>query len=170
MTNKPKTRNKDFLEAVSNKFGYDREKGSIFNKETGVYQNGLIANRYKGCNVYVNGKGNSVRVHHVVWFFEYGYWPDKQIDHIDGDKLNNHYTNLRLCEGRQNMAYYYQEKETSSKYVGVRYRKDRDIYSAKAYANKKRIYLKESKSEEVCARAYDDFLVSIGLDRVNFPD
>ena len=169
MSNEPVVRSKEFLDAVIEKFTYDKDGGEIFIKETGLYAKALIAYRYKGCTIRVGKKNYCVRVHHVIWFFEHGEWPNKQIDHIDGDRLNNHYTNLRICEGRQNMSYYWKKQHTASKYTGVCYRKDRDIWRARIKINGKTVELKESKSEEVCARAYDNYLIKLGLDPINFP-
>lgn len=41
--------------------------------------------------------------HRVIWYLVHGAWPDKDIDHIDGDKLNNKLDNLRLASDSQNL-------------------------------------------------------------------
>ena len=46
--------------------------------------------------------GKIYRVHHIVWFFHYGEWPDCSLDHINGDGTDNRIENLRLCNDSQN--------------------------------------------------------------------
>lgn len=41
-------------------------------------------------------------VHHLVWFYVHGEWPSSEIDHADGNTLNNAPANLRLCTRTQN--------------------------------------------------------------------
>lgn len=55
---------------------------------------------YGYSKVWSDELGKTVNEHHYVWFKNTGIWPDtknqEQIHHIDGDKLNNDYSNLLL--------------------------------------------------------------------------
>lgn len=51
---------------------------------------------YKICSLYRNGKGYNIRVHrYVAMEFCPDYFDGCEVHHIDGDKSNNVYTNLR---------------------------------------------------------------------------
>ena len=55
--------------------------------------------KYVVCNKEVNGKKTIVRLHRFLLDF-----PEKDIDHIDGNPLNNCKSNLRLCNDSENMS------------------------------------------------------------------
>ncbi len=42
--------------------------------------------------------------HHLAWLWNYGEWPDFNIDHADRDTLHNSKKNLRRCDQAQNIS------------------------------------------------------------------
>ena len=55
--------------------------------------------KYVVCNKEIDGKRTIVRLHRFLLDF-----PKKDIDHIDGNSLNNCKSNLRLCNHSENMS------------------------------------------------------------------
>jgi hypothetical protein len=84
--------------------------------------------------------------------------PELEIDHIDGDGLNNQKKNLRLATPSQNRANrlkYNRLIPVSSKYKGVTWHKRDKVWNAQIRVNSKNIYLGCFKTEEGAARAYN---------------
>jgi hypothetical protein len=50
--------------------------------------------------------GRSIKVHRLVWLYETGEWPSLDIDHINGDRSDNRFCNLRLATKGQNAQNY----------------------------------------------------------------
>lgn len=62
----------------------------------------------KGDGYYLIRVNNRLyRAHRLAWFYMYGDWPVKQIDHIDGNRGNNKIKNLRDVSGSKNMENYH---------------------------------------------------------------
>lgn len=57
--------------------------------------------------------------HRLAWLYVYGEWPNGQVDHIDGDGLNNRIANLRLATKSQNAANARRPRTNKSGYKGV---------------------------------------------------
>ena len=57
--------------------------------------------------------------HRLVWLYYYGEWPDKSIDHIDGNKLNNRIENLRVVTHQENHKNRQRASNNTSGVTGV---------------------------------------------------
>jgi hypothetical protein len=100
--------------------------------------------------------GTTVRLHRFILN------PPKniQIDHINGDKLNNTKTNLRFATNTENQRNVpkrktVNKKPTTSKYKGVHWKKEARKWIARIAVNKERIHLGQFNSEEEAAKAYN---------------
>ena len=83
------------------------------------------------------------------------------IDHIDGNGLNNQKDNLRIVTIRQNQQNQH-IKNTSSKYPGVYWHKGSQKWRSQIRVNGKRKQLGEFTNEVDAFRAYYDFVISLG--------
>ena len=99
-----------------------------------------------------------------------GEWPE-EIDHINGDRSDNRWSNLRNVTHRENRANSYGwSKKTSSKFIGVCKQTGSDRWKAQASVNGKAKHLGLFDSEIEAAKARDDFVASINpYARLNFP-
>jgi hypothetical protein len=79
--------------------------------------------------------------------------PGVQIDHCDGDGLNNRRQNLRFCDARQNQHNRRNRSPGTSKFKGVTQRESG--WQAQIFFNGKKRYLGMFKNEVEAAKAYD---------------
>jgi hypothetical protein len=91
------------------------------------------------------------------------------MDHIDGIKTNNHYTNLRLVTNRENIQAYRKSIKSSSPYQGVTKNKRTGGFFSRIRFGEgsKQTYLGYFTCELEAARTYDKALVGLGLKPVN---
>ena len=84
----------------------------------------------------------------------------QQVDHIDGNGLNNTKENLRIATSSQNCSnvkkYFFRNgKKVTSKYKGVNFHKRMKKWQASIRYNKKLIHLGTFDDEIEAAKAYD---------------
>lgn len=79
--------------------------GKLYNKVTRSSRavKGTEAGGSSGVKAYLRIKigGHNYAVHRLIYFMQHGYMPEL-VDHINGDKLDNHITNLRACTNTEN--------------------------------------------------------------------
>lgn len=94
-------------------------------------------------NGYKSGRiwGEWYAAHRVVWALVHGEWPAGQIDHIDGDRLNNRPSNLRDVTHRQNTMNRGIRRDNATGVVGVVKHRRNGTYDARISDRGKRIHL-----------------------------
>lgn len=78
-----------------------------------------------------------------------------EIDHINGDRIDNRRCNLRLVTRSQNMHNMSGNTNTSSRFKGVSWDKDRNLWAVNIQTNGKSVHLGRYASEIEAARAYN---------------
>lgn len=107
------------------RFTYDADTGEI-RRLTGTRQHkaGTVATTVSPsgrARLFINGRYFSA--HRVVWQMAYGEAPTADIDHANGDPLDNRLCNLRLCDDSTNQANRKLTKLNSSGFKGVTWHK-----------------------------------------------
>jgi hypothetical protein len=96
------------MRPIPNFKGYSIDKqGQIFSEKSGrvlsPYLHFSRANLYKRVTLCVNGKPTKIFVHRLVALAYIGKRPaGLEVNHKDGDSLNNHYSNLEYVTPAQN--------------------------------------------------------------------
>ena len=80
---------------------------------------------------------------------------DKEVDHIDGNGLNNRRSNLRICYHPQNCFNRRKQFNTSSIYKGVYWNKQRHKWQAQIKFEGRRHFLGRFTNEVQAALAYN---------------
>ena len=99
--------------------------------------------------------GVQVQAHRVIWAMMTGEWPSLQIDHVNGRKSDNRWTNLRLATSSQNAANT-GARPGSSRFKGVSWDASRSKWIATIRTeNSVKVNLGRFDLEADAAAAYD---------------
>ena len=121
------------------------KKGLLFKKTkdglkiigTNKDRDGYFRTNLRMLNKY--GKASQQRLHRLLFFIYYGYFPE-QVDHINGDRADNRKENLRATDHFGNMQNKLKEKKHAPELpVGVSYKPKMNKYHARF--NKKPLQL-----------------------------
>ena len=113
-----------------------------------------------------DGQQTTIYIQHFVL-------PDaKEIDHKDGNGLNNRKENLRSATHSQNMMNRKKINNTTSRFIGVHWREDVKKFRAYISINKKRVDLGHFKDEVEAAKRYDEKAKELHGEfaQLNFPN
>lgn len=112
---------------VRNLFLYNEETGDlIWRRNKNRARAGQVAGYFdkkQYRDVMIDGR--NYKAHRLIWVLKTGEWPPDQIDHKDGNPSNNRWDNLRLATNQQNHANRRRNKNNTTGYRHVVYRKDR---------------------------------------------
>jgi hypothetical protein len=101
--------------------------------------------------------GRKFKTHHVVWYLCKGRWPEMNLDHINGDKLDNRFENLRELSHEQNLRSFASIRGAIP-FRGVCFDKATSKFSAQAGCNSKQKHLGYYDTAEKAALARDMYV------------
>jgi len=94
--------------------------------------------------------------HRLAWLYVHGQWPAGEVDHIDGDKVNNRITNLRDVPDVVNQQNIRKPKKNNrSGYLGV-WETPSGTFVASVHANGRTNHLGTFADKELAHAAYVD--------------
>jgi hypothetical protein len=133
---------------------YDPTTG-IFTRniiKTGRFKVGQEAGCFDSSNGYLKIGLNGKRYfsHRLAWLYVNGYFPD-YIDHINGNRTDNRFVNLREASASQNAMNRGLPSNNTTGVIGVR--KHRNKFTAVVKINKKNKYIGIYKTKEEAAKA-----------------
>lgn len=139
---------------------------SLKQKEQKELKPSINEHGYKYVQLWKDNKGKTYKVHQIVAMCFLGHKRCKHeaiVDHIDGDKLNNNYKNLRIVTHRENLTTcFVKNKHThSSQHAGVSYHASRKKWSASIRIKNKHTFLGRFKTEIEAHEAYQRKLKEI---------
>ena len=95
-------------------------------------------------------KNSCVLMHNIILWCPKKY----EIDHKDGEPLNNQKSNLRICTRSQNQMNKSKHKDNISGFKGVRKVKNKEKWTAQISKDKKIYYLGSFNSPEAASEAF----------------
>jgi hypothetical protein len=122
-----------------------------YDPETGVFvwtarRSGVRVDSIAGCvyspsgtNEYraIKVEGSQYQAHRLAWLYIYGNFPEDQIDHIDGDGLNNRISNLRDVTHQENGRNQKKPSTNTSGIIGVSWNAQENKWVAHIKINRK---------------------------------
>jgi len=117
--------------------------GNIINNKTGrVLKPGIDGSGYYYVNLCKDGKTYKKRIHKLVGeFFIPNLFNKRCIDHIDNNRLNNNFSNLRYCTQQENCMNSKLSFKNTSNFKGVYFSKNSNKWMAYISINGKMKHL-----------------------------
>lgn len=142
---------------LKNKFTYDQQSG-LFNRDKcfhSRYINAKVGCLDKDGYLVINISGKLYKAHRLAWLYMTGEFPSSCIDHIDRNKINNSWSNLRVVSmsvNKQNMVAPTRKNKTG--YLGVSFYKITNKYVAGIKLNGKRKTIGYYSTPKLAHEAY----------------
>lgn len=133
-----------------------------YDPETGIFirARGCRAGKATGAMrppknyLYISVNGASYSAHRLAWMYVTGAWPKDQIDHRDGDRANNAFTNLRECGNAENSQNRGIRSDNASGFVGVTWDRKRKAWRSQIKKSGRNYFLGWFATPSAASEAY----------------
>lgn len=98
----------------------------------------------------INGKQKTILMSRLIMECP----PDKEVDHIDRNPLNNQRYNLRICTHQENTQNSAKEARNTTGFKGVSWH--RNCYEVYIRAEGRQVYIGRSSDKKIAAKMYND--------------
>lgn len=140
-------------ERVASVMSYDPATGEFFwtvNRRGRFARAGVRAGtRMRNGYIALLFDGRRCGAHQIAWLYMTGEWPPTEIDHINGNRADNRFSNLRLATVAQNRC-----NSRARKILKGITKNSSNTWSAQITVNKKRIYLGSFSDPQLAHEAY----------------
>lgn len=144
-------------------FEYSETTGLVTAKVTNKNRNAGDIIGYSHSQGYITAylNGREYLLHRLIWVMKTGIWPI-QIDHINHNRSDNRWENLRDIQSRDNQLNSSLQKNSSSGVLGVR-KLPYGSYQAYIMVNRKQINLGCYKTKEEASKAREVANIKYGF-------
>lgn len=151
-------------EYIRSRLSYSPETGDIIWKlHDGASRRWATrwAGKRAGCakvegRVFVQIDGRSVGAAVIAWVIMTGEWPQKIVDHRDGDPSNDRWDNLRLATPSENLRNMKRSASNTSGIKGVSFSKPHGKWRSAIVVSGETIFLGLHETKEAAGVAYAD--------------
>lgn len=150
-----------------------------YDPETGIFRwriprGGNRVGDIAGCpdshNYHLIGIDRKVYVaHRLAWLWMTGCWPEDDIDHVNRDKKDNRWANLREATRSQNIINSPPRKDSRSGLRGISWDGARSKWVSQIGVAGKNIHLGRFKTKEEAYQAYKDAAIAAYGEFAEFP-
>ena len=140
-------------------FSYNADTGEFLwrKKWRGCRKNLSAGSRNKKGYISIGIKGIVYYAHRLAWLYVTGNFPVDMIDHINGNRSDNRFDNLRECTMSQNGANSGKRPCNTSGYKGVCWRREKEKFDARCTIKGKTNWLGYFDTAEKASAAYENF-------------
>jgi hypothetical protein len=145
-------------ETLRTLLSYEPETGLFTwkHKRKRVFQGDIAGATHKSGYIVIGCQGKIWPAHRLAWLYMTGRLPPSFIDHIDGNKTNNRWRNLRLASRSENSRNRGAQKNNKSGFKGVSWDSSNQKWRAIIYVDGKKIALGRFSCPVAAHQAYSE--------------